>query len=301
MILPEAVTRATAAAVLIAALAAPALRQTDAARPRTVAARPPRPDAPIELVLEPYVGALRTVRAKIGEREAPFLFDTGGGGTVLSLASAKAAGLVPFGRGTGFRHNGERIDGQWGGPMTLSLGAFERHGRVGILDVDGFLAGLPRVGGILSLETFEGAALTVDLARGRLFVESTASLKARTEHASELTVRFGRQAAGAALDLFVAVEGRHGPLWFELDSGNVAPVLVAPHAFAELGLDAPPLGERRVAELALVGLGPVACEIEAREMIYDGLLNAAFFERHTLTMDLAEGRAWARPNAATKQ
>lgn len=260
-----------------------------------------RPDAPIELVLSPYVGRLRTVLVRVGEREAPFLFDTGGGGTVLSLASAKAAGLTPFGRATGFRHDGGRVDGQRGGPIALSLGAFERRGEVGVLDLDAWLAGLPRVGGIVSLETFEGAALTVDLAHDRLFVESAASLAARTEHAPELVVRIGRQVAGAGLDLFVAIEGRHGPLWFELDSGNVAPVLVAPHAFAELGLEPLPIGATRSASLDLAGLGPVECEIQAKELIYDGLLNAAFFERHVITLDLASARAWARPEPPAKR
>jgi len=266
---------------------------------------PPRPAegaptsklaAPCELVLSPYAGVLRTVVVRSGSYEAPFLLDTGGGGTVLSLAAAQELGLSPFGRLTGFRHDGARVDGPRAGPVELALGTFSRRGEVGVFDVDALLAGLPAVGGIVSLETFAGQALTFDLAHERLFLESPETLAARRKGASELAVRAAHQASGAALDLFVAVEGEHGWLWFELDSGNVAPVLLAPHAFVELGLEPLPLGQVGKVELPIVGLGLVPCEVQCKELIYDGLLNAAFFARFTVSLDLAAGRGWARAN-----
>ena len=255
-----------------------------------------RPDAPIELKLAPYAGVLRTVDVRIGELTAPFLFDTGGGGTVISLATADAIGCTPFGRGTGFRHDGGRIDARRGGPIEMSLGSFTRRGEVGVLDLDAWFAGMPKVGGIVSLETFAGRAVTVELGRERVFVETPASLETRRQKGRELESRLARQSAGAALDVFVAVEGAHGPLWFELDSGNVAPVLIAPHAFAELGL-APPAGDATAGfEVPVRGLGAVKCTVAAKEMIYDGLLNAEFCRRFALTFDLASGRTWAAPS-----
>lgn len=251
--------------------------------------------APCELVLTPYAGALRTVVVKSGAYEAPFLLDTGGGGTVLSLAAGRALGLEPFGRSTGFRHDGERVDGPRAGPVELALGSFTRRGEVGVLDLERF--GLTGLGGIVSLETFAGQALTFDLAHERLYLESPATLAERTQGASELRVRAAHQASGASLDLFVALEGLHGWLWFELDSGNVAPVLLAPHAFVELGLEPLPPGGKGRVELPLVGLGLVPCEVQCKELIYDGLLNAEFFRRFVVSLDLAAGRAWARPSA----
>jgi hypothetical protein len=112
----------------------------------------------------------------------------------------------------------------------------------------------------------------------------------------ELQARIARQAAGAALDVFVAIEGRHGPLWFELDSGNVAPVLIAPHAFAELGFSPPAAGATASVELPVRGLGTVKCDIVSKELIYDGLLNAEFCSRFALTFDLQGGRVWAAAN-----
>jgi hypothetical protein len=253
------------------------------------------PDAaPLELELAPYFGPLRTLGISRGAFTAPFLFDTGGGGTVLALESVKTLELEPFGRGTGFRHDGTRIDGQRAGPIELASGAYRRRGEVGVFDLATLLGGLPPVGGIVALDFFRDQALTIDLARDRLTLETPASLAARTRDAHELEIRLAHQAAGAGLDVMVGIEGLHGTLWFELDCGNVAPVLVAPHAFVELGLDVPRLASKSNQELPILGLGLLKTEVECREMIYDGLLNAAFFERHVVTLDLAHARAWAR-------
>ena len=91
------------------------------------------------------------------------------------------------------------------------------------------------------------------------------------------------------------VEALIGPLWFELDSGNVAPVLLAPHAFRELGQDPIPNTESRTLRLDIPGLGPIDRIVTGKEMIYDGLLNAQFFLDYVVTMDLANGRVWAKP------
>lgn len=249
---------------------------------------------PVELELAPYFGPLRTLRLSSGDFAAPFLFDTGGGGTVLSLESAKALTLEPFGRGTGFRHDGTRVDGPRAGPVELASGAYRRRGEVGVFDLATMLGGLPPVGGIVALDFFREQAVTIDLAHNRLTLETPASLAARAKGAAELELRLAHQASGASLDVMVGIEGLHGTLWFELDSGNVAPVLVAPHAFVELGLDVPRIGTKSTQELPVLGLGLLKTEVECKELIYDGLLNAAFFERHVVTLDLVHARAWAR-------
>ncbi len=265
------------------------------ARPASRPAKP-APEAPIELTLSPFFGLLRTVTGKVGGVEGPFLFDTGGGATLLSLKTANALGLAPFGRLTGFRHDGERLDVQRAGPVDLALGGFSRKGEAGVLDFDKLFGGPTPLAGMLALETFEGRAITIDLAQNRLIVETPESLARRIQGAREMKVRFVRQAGGATLDLYVAIEGKHGPLWFELDSGGLVPVLVAPHAFAELGIEPPPAGESRKVDLPIVGLGPVPCEITSKEMIFDGLLSAELFTRYVFTLDLKNARAWAASN-----
>lgn len=249
---------------------------------------------PVELPLEPYFGPLRTVTLASGEFRGKFLLDTGGGVTLLSLAAGEALGAKSFGRATGFSHDGTRHDGPRSGPVTLGAGGWSRRGEVGVTDLTAMLNGLPPVDGILALDFLRGEAVTIDLARNRLTLESTETLAARVKEASELDLRLAHQVAGWSLDVMVGVEGLNGTLWFELDSGSVAPVLVAPHAFVELGLEAPRPGARSIQELPILGLGLLPTEVECKEMIYDGLLNAAFFERHVVTLDLTRARGWAR-------
>lgn len=250
--------------------------------------------APVELPLAPYVGELRTIQVRTGGAERTFLFDTGGGATVFSLATAKACQCTPFGRGTGFRHDGTRIDGRRGGPLDLAFGPHTHRGEVGVLDLDAMFAGAPPIAGIAALDAFATQPFTLDLSHDRVILETAASLTARAQAGTALEVRLAHQAAGSSLDVFVAIDGVHGRQWLELDSGNTAPVLLAPHAWEELGIPAPPSGQAEEIELPVVGLGAVRCACSGKDLIYDGLLNAAFCRRFLLTFDLPHGKVWAK-------
>ncbi|MBX3381321.1 MAG: retropepsin-like domain-containing protein [Phycisphaeraceae bacterium] len=247
-----------------------------------------------EIVLSPYAGSLRTMKARCGGKDRTFLFDTGGGASILSAKVATELGRKQFGRATAFRHDGGRMDVPRVGPMDLTVGSFTRTGEFGVLNLDELLMGLPPIDGILSLETFEGRIITLDLGADRLWIETPESAAARTKDAKELTARMSRPAGGAGLDIFVAIHATNGPMWFELDSGSVAPVLIAPHAAAELGIQDLNQTTPQQVNLNIDGLGIVPCEAQRKEMIYDGLLNAAFCADHAITFDLANGRVWAK-------
>jgi hypothetical protein len=248
-------------------------------------------DKPVEIVLSPYLNTpLRTLQARVGETDRSFLFDTGGGGTFLSKTAAGELRLESYGRLTGYTHDGTRIDVPKAS-VDVTIGTVARCGEVGVIDLASMFPG-PSLGGIISLETFANHAITIDLTANRLWIETPSSLAIRTKSAHELQARIAHQAGGAALDLFVAVEGKHAPLWFGLESGSLAPVLIAPHAFPELGQPPIPSKETRSLKLAIPGLGPVDCIATSNEMIYDGLLNAQFFMDHIVTIDLGAGRVW---------
>jgi len=253
-----------------------------------------------EVVLSPYAGPLRTITARVAGKDRTFLFDTGGGGSLLSTKLVAETGYKPFGRVTAFRHDGGRMDLQRVGPTELTIGAFSRRDEFAVIDLDELLRGLPPIDGILSLETFAGRIITLDLGANRLWIETPESARARTTDAKELKARFSRTAGGAGLDIFVAIEGQNGPLWFELDSGSAAPVLIAPHAASELGIqNFNGAGPKRVT-LNVDGLGPAEYEAQSKDMIYDGLLNAAFCARYVITFDLAGGRVWVKPGESKK-
>lgn len=265
------------------------------AAPTAPLAAPTSPAVAREIPLDPYLGKLRTLDVTVAGETLPFLFDTAGGVTLLTLEAAARAGCEPFGRGVGFRHNGEPVVLERCRGVELALGGHPtRDEEVAVWDLMALLEGAPEVGGIVSLKSFEGETVTLDLAGGTLRVETAGSRAEAIAGAAPLTVRDSRQGGGASLDLFVAVESPAGPLWFELDSGALSPVLVAPHAAELLGLDLSP-EEPRAVELPVAGLGPVRVDAQIKEdLIYDGLLNAAFLEELVVTLDLEEIRAWAR-------
>ena len=206
---------------------------------------------------------------------------------------ADAMGCEPFGRITGFRHNGDPISGPRCGPTTLILAGWPVEVETGPYDLMSLLRGAPVVEGLIGLTAFIGDTVTVDWAANQLIVESPESFRTRITGTRPLQVRPSRQGGGAFLDLFVRVVAARGDLWLEMDSGNTGPVLLSPHAARQLGVELSP-SEPRPVLLQFAGFGPVEVMALERETIYDGLLNAAFHAAHSVTLDLARMRAWMR-------
>lgn len=166
-------------------------------------------DDPIELKLELFAGGpLHTVQGDLGGKPT-FLFDTGGGITGPST-TREQLGCPVFGRGTGFRHDGTRVDGPRGGPVDVAFGNYRRRAELArrpLCDAAGPAEGrwhrVPR-------DVRRPHGETVDMAHDRVVLETASSFAARIQGAAELKVRIGNQAGGASLDLFVAIEGNTG-------------------------------------------------------------------------------------------
>ncbi|MGH8291036.1 MAG: hypothetical protein ACREV7_18835 [Steroidobacteraceae bacterium] len=82
----------------------------------------------------------------------------------------------------------------------------------------------------------------------------------------------------------------------EVDSGNDGPVFLAPHAQRQLAISIPEHGRRQL-DLDVIGLGRVPVTAASRHLIFDGELDPAFLRQIQLTIDLEQGRAWARFNS----
>lgn len=73
--------------------------------------------------------------------------------------------------------------------------------------------------------------------------------------------------------------------WFEIDSGNLDAVRIAPHAAPSFGLS-PGTQEPATIELSLGRAPAVRIDARVADIIYDGALNAQFLEQGTLSADL---------------
>lgn len=258
----------------------------------------PRPQ---ELVLHPYVGRLRFLEAA-SPAGARLLFDTGGGLTFLAPDVADSLHCIAYSRLTALRMSGERFDVDSCGAVQLRFGALEVRPNTAVLDLMKVLPqGLPHLDGLASLQTFDGHVVTLDLARGLLSVAGSTPT-ARTDHMRRIAIRLSRPFAGAGLDVFVRVSGSRGPLWFELDSGNLDPVILSTRIIDQLDLSPDEVGALAggstvAVSLSLDGLGPAIVHARAADIIYDGVLSAEFLERMTLVLDLDRSLAWAELNS----
>lgn len=254
------------------------------------------PPAPVVIELTPYIGRLVRARAAVGADTVSLLFDTGGGETLLMPDVARRMGCSPAGRSVGIRMSGERVEFARCPAATLRLGELVVHQpAIGVFDVMALLPkGAPRLDGVLSLATFAGQTVTLDLGCRRLTVESAASAVDRTRTMRPIVVRAATGPSGSELTLFVRVESDPLPLWFEFDSGNLARVLLSPATASSLRVRAAASRDSAAtARVVVSGLEPLVLEVAERDLIYDGVLNAAFIESGEFTFDLRTGKGWA--------
>ena len=259
-------------------------------------------DRPTEIPLHKYGGGLRTIKAQVGSDTILFIFDTGGGVTLITPEIAEKINCTPFGRLTAFRCTGERIDLQRCGEVEFNIEGIPLQTEAAVFDLMSLLPkGWPKAGGIFSLDTFRNNAITLDLSQNRLIIETKDSLEDRIATMKPVNMRINHQASGRSLDIFVEIEAKRGSLWLELDTGNTGEVLLAPHAIEQLSLTVPTSDNKTIGldsdvfktTLNIVGLGPLNVMARKQELIYDGVLNASTIEKLILTMDITNEIMWA--------
>ena len=110
-----------------------------------------------------------------------FLLDTGEGVTAITPEFAATVGCKPWGRISGFRMNGERLDMPRCDDLVFELGGHRfKAPIVGVFDIMHLLPDSPvRLSGAVGLDIFVGHAVTLQSLRNRLIIESHASLAAR--------------------------------------------------------------------------------------------------------------------------
>jgi hypothetical protein len=257
---------------------------------------------PLEIKLEHDVlGKAPTINVQVGGsggKTYPFLFDTGGGITTITPAIAREIGCQPFGQITGFNAGGTRLDFKRCDNVDLKLGNFQTRVNTGIFEIMHFFSpDTKEIGGIVSLQTFENRIITIDLSGNRLTLETDASLAERIKDMKPLESRIGSQGGGGVIDIFVAANTPKGKIWLEFDTGNFSTLLFSPHAQEMLGInfDAPNRAKTtKPVRLDLIGLGTVEMPARERSMIYDGMLNYETISKWLVTIDLRNGRMWAK-------
>lgn len=260
----------------------------------SILAKSSSPLAIIQLQRQP--GANTTVEVKVGDHTGVFLFDTGEGVTTITPDFAATVGCKPWGRITGFRMSGERLDTPRCDNLVFELGGHRfRAPIVGVFDIMRLLPESPvRLSGAIGLDIFVGNAITLQSLNNRLIIESRTSLAARTAKAKEVSIRLVRDAEGVALAVDTAVPTPQGTAWMELDSGNGGTLVIAKHLASLFGLD-PERKEPQPIKFKIAGVIPVEGLARTPDIIMDGNIGLQFLRHWDLMLDLANARAWLAP------
>jgi len=256
----------------------------------------PPVQAPVEkpqvIKLERFRKALWKVHVTINGVPGDFLFDTGGGVTLLSNDFASKIECRYWGRNTGYNMFGKRGDGPHCDGVQLMAGETALTPvSVGQINFGDQFPGDKAPDGLLSLDAFDGKAITIDQVAGTLTIETPASLAERVAHMTELPMRLVRDCSARCLNAFVAVPTPHGLTWLILDSGAGGVSLIARDYAEAFGLD-PAVKEQRLRVDVAPGVS-VDSPVLVTDMIMDGNLGQPFMSQYLLTLDVGRGRLWA--------
>lgn len=253
---------------------------------------------PQVLALEPLRERLRTIEVSINGHVSDFLFDTGGGITTITPAFAEKIGCKPWGRITGHRMFGDRLDMQRCDGMTIEAQGVRFDPKtLAVFDPTPLLApGSVAPDGTLAMDVFRDRVVTLEVAGNRLTIEDEASLARRIEGATELPFRVSREVWG--VDPYVGVDTAAGRLWMIIDSGAGGVLLIAKDNAVALGLDPNAEGPQPLKFDLAPGV-PVEGLAVTPEMMLLGNLGMPFLKDYVVTFDLPGQRLWVkRVNAA---
>jgi hypothetical protein len=262
------------------------------------AARPSAPEKPQVISLQRFRKALWTIGVAVKGKPGNFLFDTGGGATLVTEAFAKDLGCRFWGRRTGYNMFGERGDGPHCDGVSLVAGGIALTPvDVGKIDFANRFAGDTTPDGLLSLDAFDGKVITLDQNAATLTIETDASLAERARGMTEVPLRLARGCSARCLDIFVAAPTSQGTTWLTLDSGAGGVSLIARHHALAFGLD-PNIKDQHLSFELAPGIAVDSPAI-VTDMIIDGNLGQPFISQYVMTLDLARGRVWfAKPDVS---
>jgi len=245
--------------------------------------------------LQRFRKALWKVHVTIKGKAGDFLLDTGGGVTLLTEDYAKGIECKFWGRTTGYNMFGKRSEGPHCDNVQIEAGAVALTPvNVGDIDFGEQFSGDKAPDGLLSLDAFDGKAITLNQAAGTLTIETAKSLARRTKAMKELPLRVSRECSARCLSVFLGVQTTEGMTWLILDSGAGGVSLIAKDYAKVFGLD--PNGKEQRLKYQIAPDVMVDSPVLVTEMIMDGNLGQPFMSQYVMTLDLAHGRLWVAKN-----
>ncbi|MBX7045176.1 MAG: aspartyl protease family protein [Ignavibacteria bacterium] len=245
---------------------------------------------------------------------ANFLMDTGGGMNILSSgvfnkvkSSAKFRGFE-----TGFRHDGERLDGKVYEIPSIQIGGYKVNdvivGEYPPLDEYG-------IEGIISLKFFENKPFTIDFKNKKFVIENKKSMSKIRKH-SEATPILLDVFSDWAIDMYInLIVNDSISLKAEFDTGSgFDHIIMNPQYLQSMGVDTStakknpyttPISKTHLTDY-LVKVNSIKCEgissgeIKNRQvtfrqnMIHQALIGSGMFKDKAITIDIPNRKMYVR-------
>ena len=248
--------------------------------------------------LKTYFRDLKAVEIFIDGKKYDLLFDAGGGETFISPDIAKKLNKEIYGGSTGIRMDGEMFKYQKADDVSIKIGATDLfHKTIGVWDIMSILpTGLPGIDGVLSLRSFEGKILTVDLSKDILILENSTSAKKQIRGKTLIPSRFANGMDGGELTIFIGIPKQSNFYWFLFDTGNIGPIILSPECALLWGLPSDPgdaaMAAREKKVEFMIGKNRIEADPYSKKIIYDGALNFQTISKYIFTIDFSKKKVW---------
>jgi len=246
--------------------------------------------------LKKYFGDLKKIDVVISGISYSFLFDTGGGETMISPSLATSLKKNIHGRVTGFRMSGEIMVYPVCDSITLTIGHTKIfHSITGVWDLMSILPkDFPNLDGVISLKSFENMIITLDLAKSRIIIHNPGSFKKEAPKKTLLQSRFANGLAGNELNIFLALNKNRNRYWFLFDSGNIGSMLFSHKSAYEWGLENDTTNTNKSLGTTsfILGKKKINTNSESASIIYDGALNYDILSKSIFIIDFGKKKIW---------
>ncbi len=246
---------------------------------------------PQVIKLERFRKALWKVNVTVKGKTGDFLFDTGGGITLLGTEFSKGIECTFWGRFTGYNMFGNKGGGQYCSDVKLSARGIDLVPvNVGRMNFDGFFPGDKAPDGMLSLDAFDGKVITIDQNAASITIETEKSLKKRIRTMKEFPLRISRECSGRCMSAFLGVKTSSGMAWLNIDTGAGGVSIFSKEYAPLFGLGPEEKGQE--INFPLDDQIRITGPAMVTEMIMDGNLGQPFLAKYMMTLDLKNGRVW---------
>ncbi|MEP0273165.1 MAG: retropepsin-like aspartic protease [Ekhidna sp.] len=235
---------------------------------------------------------------------ANFILDTGAGITVMSskFFNKISENSPPEGFFTGFRHDGDRLDGELFSVKSIDLGGYVRNDIVG-----GVYPPLDNYGidGLLSMTFFKDKAFTIDYQNQKIRLLSDDELKSIAANSPSVPLSLN-QKSDVSLDISIpiCVNGEF-TVDAEFDTGSGHELfLINPYFMNDLGIDSSkltssiyttPISQKKLTDYSSeqkLGICGTGSEYQKKSvlfregLIYEALIGSGLFSDKSITIDI---------------